>query len=320
MSRRPLGAPSDQRAAGGTGLLALALVTLPLQEAAPAPTRELAIRAIFDVIGPDGPATAFEPSGLTRHDGAWLVVGDTKATRGVYRLVATEPLVASKPGVAAETGTGRAGWRAVPLSLPDVPSERYDFEGVDVTGQRVFVLDERGSTLASIAFEGEAAWEAWKIPIDPAHKNGGLEGLAVRPDGKLAYVVQQRGPRRLLALNLEQRTIAWTRDHDDARNDADLEPDFNGLCLEGDVLFALSCDTWSVRKLDARSGADLGGVVFPRLEHDEFRTTARGGFAEGLHVTEHSIWILYDNGQSPRRSGPASFASLLVEFERPEGF
>lgn len=305
--------------------LPLALATggccFPRRCEAPIPSTSAKLLRHWELRYPGFPHAKFNPSGLWRHQGSWLVVSDKKDFPNIYRLKGMSP-----GALEAET------------FLELKPSEALgggDLEGLAFCRGRFLIVEEGVGAVIEVDGEGRAA--SRRLDLQALHeergfapaassKGAGLEGIACDEADGAVYVATEREHRMIYAL--EPGTLkpvdffdvpgGWELPRFIAQTP--LYPDYADLFFSGGFLYALQRNSRQVLKIDPRAKTLLAVLTLQFREEDFYDYSKPFGMAEGLYLSEDRVYVLLDNNDVPRRGEPANSAPLLLEFARPAGF
>ena len=277
------------------------------------PAKLLSAREI--VPPPGGP---FNPSGLLRWKGDWLVVSDKIEHRKIYRL--------RRRGEVYETKSF--------LEIPELAGAgARDFEGLADCGGKFLIVEESSGVLVALDRKGRAELRA--IDLLSIHrergfapswgsKGAGLESVACSTD--TVFVANERQYRMIYAL--DPKTLR-ARDFFDVPGAPGLPhfsgmtalyPDYADLYFEKGFLYALERNSRRVLKIDPVAKSLVAAARLEFHERDLYEYELPFGLAEGLALIEGRIVVVLDNNDAARRGKPGNLSPMLLEFERPAGF
>jgi hypothetical protein len=274
------------------------------------PRLELVAAYSIDVPAP------LEPSGLVLWEGTLYTVAD-KDNRTIYRVEISDQSAQLVPAVRFDP--------PAPYSM--------DWEGISVDANGNFhLISENWGRILRVSPSGQSSWaipdqrqELAKAGLF-AKSNAGFEGITVLgPDHWLGAV--EREPRGLVEMELidgRLEAIATLHEHSPFSNALPLLrlPDFSGLDMDGDALFALFRNAHLVVRLERDNGSftEAEGWSYRHIETDPrfaYRAQAYGQ-AEGLVVHGRDVYLIFDNNLGPRQGDPNDGRPLLVHARFPE--
>lgn len=298
-------------------MIAAALAVLSLAVSAqPAVDSAAKLVSAREIVPPAG--GPFNPSGLLRWKGDWLVVSDKAEHRHLYRLKRKGEDYEAEPFLAIPELSG-AGTR--------------DFEGLADCAGKFLLVEE--STGALLALDRGGAAELRPVDLASIHrergfapswgsKGAGLEGVACSDD--TIFVANERQYRMIYAL--DPKTMR-ARDFFDVPGAPGLPrfigttalyPDYADLFFEKGFLYALERNSRRVLKIDPASKTLVAAARLEFREKDYYEYELPFGMAEGLALEGGRIVVVLDNNDAARRGKPGHLAPMLLEFERPAGF
>ncbi len=282
---------------------------------------------VWWIVAPDEKIPRFDPSGLVKYQGQWLVVSDRTAYNDIYKL----------------TEVGRSKLQAetfLQLQLPasqskGQPKHRQDFEGITYCHGRFYIVEEITNSLLTVELSGKTTVQ----PLDlvSIHKErsqapatgtsrGGLEGVSCDAHKQQLYVANERQFRMIYVLKLGMAKpfdffdvpAGWDSPRWEGR--FDVFPDYTGLHFADGFLYALQRSDHQILKIDPKKKRLVAVLKYDLDERTIYRWKKPFGMAEGLYVDKEKIYLLLDNNGVGRRKKRRDISASLVELARPQGF
>ncbi|NQU42350.1 esterase-like activity of phytase family protein [bacterium] len=273
---------------------------------------------LVEALPVEGPTERIDTSGLTLRDGVLYTVSD-KHDETIFRVERQDGKAVLVPEVRFK----------VP---PGTEQRRLDLEGIDVGPDGAFyVVSETNLRILRVGRETSPA--RWVTPsLRPYGEKVGLfqtpgaflEGVACQGPGRFV-VCAERQPRGLLFVDTTVEPMkvepynAAISSLGLARNPM---PDFTGLWVEGDRMYALLRSINAVCRLEREGDRFVEKDVWS-FDHIVRATELRYalmlyGRGEGLCLDENFVYVILDNNHNPQLRDPEDRRPLLLVMRRPE--
>lgn len=282
-----------------------------------------------------------ELSGIAKKNDSLYVVADKIHNHYIYKVGPNSPYAELHPhlNLIAMNGfysflldvllTNRGGrWLKYPL----------DLEGITYCGQSWYLANEQArqiikienNSLKILEVNWDEAFEKLKIPLKDIYVNAGFEGVAVDCQNAIMYVAQERQPRAIIAVNLNNLKVIEVFDIALAELKSKVTPDFSDLYFESNYLYILERNDHIITKLRIKDKKIISRFSFRYLKGFDLKelydTGKPFGLAEGLAMDEQSIYITMDNNRSLISAKAKEYFGIhqevaaILQFERPAGF
>lgn len=281
-----------------------------------------------------------ELSGLSYQDKKLFGIADKKSNHFIYEIHLSENnKLKIKKSINLKKLEGFKAYYYPTLLLPQFGNwfkSALDLEGISQCGNDFYLVNEQVRHVLKVSEK-----KIEKLDIDflsyfdqniqdasSLKLNAGFEGIAIDCPHKRLYIAQERSPRRILIVNLENFQIM-----EDFTIEAEAEqtsPDFSGLYYENNYLYLLERNDYQIVKYDLLlkkavqkfSFKNLNGLDLSTL----YDTGEPFGIAEGLTFSSEEIFIALDNNKKPlSKDAEEKFkikgkGTTLLVFKRPVGF
>ncbi len=220
----------------------------------------------------------------------------------------------------------------------------WDLEGITQCGDIVYVINEgprdvlvldlKRRTMSLLSPKGQPY-----SSLAEGGLNAGYEGIAADCQRHKLYLAKERGPRRILVVDL--KTNAWLEDWDiplserggqkvinpwDGKGLIDIGSDFADLDFVDGFLYALERNTFEIAKVDPQTRTVVARVSYWQTEKPLYEHFEPFGLGEALDITPQTIVVGFDNNQEflstkvHAQYGKKGQGGTLAVFERPKGF
>ncbi len=209
--------------------------------------------------------------------------------------------------------------------------EDIDFEGIEVSQNGFFIINERLSQVYSMDFENcfikilPIDWSKLKLDISE-WSNKGLEGIAYDSQNEVLYLLKEREPRNIYAFNLKTNEL-YEPFHKLFNTQTD---DFTDAKVENGKLYLLERNESQIFRIDltthALDSVSIKNIFNPNKQRLYETENPEYGTAESLLLTKNEIWVGIDNnGEKTSKYGQKlglnkTNRPVLVVFKRPENF
>ncbi len=258
----------------------------------------------------------FDLSGLVYSNEKLFVVADKKWDRFIYQIDTTTTEFSITKNI--ELCSNR---------------KHLDLEGIDANDSLFFVSDEGKNKIFFVHKNSceltmlDLDWEKNGIDLGK-NDNDGFEGLALDSENQILYIVKERSPRRLFAVDLKTGTITEPFKNilfSDKKNQ-----DFADCKYENGFLYLLERRQRRLLRLDIASGNTYSysykNSINPNGKQLYQTNKPQYGIAEALLLTDTQIWIgLDNNGNNTTKTAQAlgfkdNNHPVIICFERPADF
>ena len=208
-------------------------------------------------------------------------------------------------------------------------SERFDLEAIDFFDGNFYLANEYTGSINCLKPD-KINIEILPINFD-AHglaphtwKNAGWEGLAIDENNRVMYLVKERQPRMIMAVDMNSWTIIEQFDIPQTESN-----DFSDAKFERGLLYLLERNGNYITKVNPSTKEVLDKFHYKHIaSHPEGKLyePEKYGMAEALLLTDDEIWIgLDNNGLDASEHAKKTYqlyskAPAILIFERPEDF
>ncbi|RLD83425.1 MAG: hypothetical protein DRJ07_06675 [Bacteroidetes bacterium] len=257
----------------------------------------------------------FDLSGIALYKNKVFVVADKNWNNRIYHVDTTFNTFTIKP------------------IIPICPDDRIDFEGIDVCGDQIYLIEEWYDNVYKLNPDScnleklELKWKDYGINRS-SWGNRGLEGLAVDCANEILYLAKEREPRRLFKIDLKtgkivEPFIKTLGPHKEGHDISDMK-------FENGYLYILERGQGKVTRINTETKEKLSysfqNVVLNNGKRIFDNRNPEYGMAEALLLTKDQIWIGIDNNGDPVSLYGKTLGlkennnTIILIFERPEGF
>jgi hypothetical protein len=253
-------------------------------------------------------STEFDLSGLIQVGNRYYVNADGKTNNFIYEIKLQENQ-----------------WQFVaqmPLEIP----ETIDLEALDYHKGYFYVANEKSGKIyrkqANSALGTLAV--AWGEEDPSSWKNAGWEGLTIDEERDILYMIKERQPRKIFAIDLKSLQVT------DSFNIPETESnDFADAHFEKGFLYLLERNGNFIAKVNPTTHEVVAKVSYRETcshPRGKLYAPSKYGMAEALLFTPTEIWIGLDNNGIPvsdygrEKYGLTGKAPVILKFNRPKGF
>lgn len=199
-----------------------------------------------------------------------------------------------------------------------------------VNEQARHILKVEGPKIAPLKIDFANYFEKMNIPFKDLDANAGFEGLAIDCENNIFYVAQERSPRGIIVVNGSNMEVSDFFNIPTERPEATVNEDFSDLFFDRGHLYILERNFYAITKINPKTKAVIDRVHFEKLGKfnlkNLYKTGNKFGIAEGLTMSEDTIYISVDNNQNTltdeakKHFDENSNHSAILFFQRPPGF
>lgn len=261
--------------------------------------------------------TPLEPSGITRHKGRLLFVSDNEEDKFIYELIPSGTKYIAK----IFAGLNKK-------SLPLFKKQRLDLEGIAAVKDEFYCVDERNRFIYRVKKDGDAR----KIDHDITQynkkhglsfsrdSNNGFEGIAYDRDRDLLFIANEKDDAVIYTLRFKGDALTTIGHISMQRFRGMKEIDIGDINYVDNYLYILYRRKNKIIKAAHREKIIAGTYDFSGHADGLYRAGRKGGFAEGLLITDDKIFILFDSDGQRMTGKKFGENGALIILERPREF
>ena len=260
-----------------------------------------------------------DPSGITSRGNRLFFVSDNGHDYAIYELIRDDKTYGVRRFITF------AGYYPV---MKNRKHHDLDLEGIVWHGDSFFVVDERDRHIYRI--KDNSSVERVRHDIDAYNRrmslsfslnvNAGFEGIAIDPAGRVLFIANERERAVIYLLRMRGNNLN-TFDHiimDDVLRETGV--DLSDLFFERGFLYLIYRRENRIVKIDPYKKIVLKSLSYAKLTGGLYEYKKSRGFAEGLFMTESSIFLLLDSGGKRMIGRSDDGNGALIIMKRPVGF
>jgi len=282
-----------------------------------------------------------EISGLVRLDNQLLFVGDKLSNRSIYKIIFENKRFYYKSHIDLSSLKNHNKYFIGALLFKHggrVIKSAFDLEGITSCGSDFYLANEQtrhilkvnNEVLTRLPLDFTQIFKEFGYPLSKVSTNAGFEGVTIDCENQILYIAQERQPRAIIVVDLKTMKITDMFATKTQIQDEKVSSDYADLYFENGFLYMLERNAYLITKYDVKakkivsrySFKDLGKLSLDQL----YNTGEPYGLAEGLVMSNESIYIGIDNNKKPlSKIGEKTYEiegnpSSIITFNRPKGF